>query len=507
MQEEALTTDEMRVLELNSEHLGISLGTLMQNAGREIAREIIKRSDVRGRKILILSGRGGNGGDGMVAAIHLYEAGATIEVCLLGSEDRITSSDTRHNWAILQNLDGIQKIEMKTESAVASCKSINDADIIIDAMLGIGLGGNVREPIKSAVEHTNASDAMVYSVDIPTGIDSNTGKIWGTAIKADITITMHAPKRGLGEAKEYTGEIVTVPIGIPPEVDVICGPGDLSLVAGPRPAHSHKGDYGRILVIGGSDVFSGAPALCGLTALRTGADLVEILAPTPVVPAIRSYNPSLIVHKLGTDVLLPDSLERATKLAEKCDVIAIGPGLGLQEETSRAVCEILAALVEMGKRVVVDADGLKSIAGTFTSFNSEESVLTPHWGELSVLLEKELGHSKDLTNRINYATEAADSYNSVILLKGHIDIVAEPGGRYKLNKTGTPAMTVGGTGDVLTGITAAFLARRRNAFTAACASAFVSGIAGEKAFDDFGYHILPTDCIERIPQAIRSFNH
>jgi len=507
MQEQALTTEAMHVLELNCEYLGIELGILMQNAGREVAREIVNRVEVEGRKILILSGRGGNGGDGMVAAIHLYEAGASVEICLLGSEDRITSKDTKANWAILKNLDGIQKKELRTESAVAGCSAIDAADIIIDGMLGFGLGGIVREPIKSAVERVNASDATVFSIDIPTGIDSDTGKVWGTAIKADTTITMHAPKTGLLKAKEYAGEIVPVPIGMPPEVDLICGPGDLSLVAGKRPAHSHKGDYGRILIIGGSDVFSGAPALSGLGALRTGVDLVDIIAPDPVVLVIRSYSPSMIVHGLGTEILLPESVERVTKLAKKCDVVAIGPGLGLQKDTARTVCEILEAVTEMEKKIVVDADGLKSIAGEFTSFNAQNSVLTPHWGELSVLLGEELDDSNDLDNRISHALGAAKMYDSVVLLKGHIDVIAEPDGRYKLNKTGTPAMTVGGTGDVLTGITAAFLARHKGSFTAACASAFVSGLAGEKAFEDLGYHILPTDCIDRIPEAIRSFSH
>jgi NAD(P)H-hydrate epimerase len=507
MQKEALTTEEMRILELNCEYLGIDLGTLMQNAGREVAREIAKRTEVQGRKILILSGRGGNGGDGMVAALHLHEIGALVEICLLGSEDRITSRDTEANWNIVKNLDGIHVQELKTESAVAGCSTMDEADIIVDGMLGFGLGSNVREPIKSAVKRVNASDAAIFSIDIPTGIDSDTGKVWGTAVKADTTITMHAPKAGLLKAKEYTGEIVIVPIGMPPEAARICGPGDLSVVAGRRPPHSHKGDYGRILVIGGSDVFSGAPALCGLGALRTGADLVEILAPNPVVPAIRSYSPSMIVHDLGTDVLSIESTDKATKLAEKCDVIAIGPGLGLQKATASAVRKILESITDMEKKIVVDADGLKSIAGEFTSFNAQDSVLTPHWGELSVLLEKELNNPKDLDIRISYALEAASLYNSVVLLKGHIDVVAEPGGQYKLNKTGTPAMTVGGTGDVLTGITAAFLARHENSFTSACASAFVSGVAGEKAFNNLGYHILPTDCIEQIPAAVQSFSH
>ncbi|MFW9968374.1 MAG: NAD(P)H-hydrate dehydratase, partial [Candidatus Thorarchaeota archaeon] len=186
------------------------------------------------------------------------------------------------------------------------------------------------------------------------------------------------------------------------------------------------------------------------------------------------------------------------------DAIALGPGLGLDHETILAVREILDNLLSTSKPVIVDADALKALAGSELRLNPDHSVLTPHWGELTTLMEKNLGMASDMSNRVESALQAAKKFNSVILLKGPIDVVAHPDGRYKLNRTGVPAMSVGGTGDVLSGICAALLAREQDAFKAASAAAFVSGSAGELAFKELGDHIMATDCIDRIPAAMKS---
>jgi NAD(P)H-hydrate epimerase len=293
-----------------------------------------------------------------------------------------------------------------------------------------------------------------------------------------------------------------VSIGIPAETDRICGPGDVRLLTPPRAKSTHKGDYGKILVVGGSDVFSGAPALTGMAALRTGADLVSILAPDPVVSAIRSYSPNLMVSNLGTSILTQESKEAVLEAAKDQDTVAIGPGLGLDDETSSSVRNIVAELANSNIPLVIDADGLKALAGSGLTFDPNQTVLSPHWGELSILLEKKLGKSNDQDNRLKQALEAAAKFNSIVLLKGAIDIIAHPNGRYKLNRSGVPAMSVGGTGDVLTGIIAALIVRGHGAFSTAAASAFISGRAGEAAFKLKGDHIVATDCIEQIPDAM-----
>ncbi|MFX1367475.1 MAG: NAD(P)H-hydrate dehydratase [Promethearchaeota archaeon] len=503
MQEIPLSTDEMRVLELNAEYLGVTHGMLMQNAGREVARIISTREKVKDKLVVILCGMGGNGGDGIVAARYLHEDGARVEVYLLGSPKNIANPDTKVNWKILQNLHEIASSLLKTESEVRRCNSIGKADVLIDAMMGFGLKSKLREPMLTAAKAFNKSNASKYAIDVPSGIDSDTGEIYDVSVKAEHTIALHAPKKGAIVASDASGKLHIVSIGIPAETDRICGPGDVRLLTPPRAKSTHKGDYGKILIVGGSDVFSGAPALTGMAALRTGADLVSILAPEPVVPAIRSYSPNLMVQSLGTRILTPDSNDSIIKAAKGQDVVAIGPGLGLAPETSASVRAIVGKLAEKKKSMVIDADGLKALAGSGLSLDPSNAILTPHWGELGVLLEEKLGESKEPENRLRCALSAASKFNSIVLLKGAIDIVAHPDGRYKLNRTGVPAMSAGGTGDVLTGIIAALIVRGKGAFTTAAASAFISGRAGEAAFRQKGDHIVATDCIDQIPDAMQ----
>ncbi len=505
MESKPITTEEMRSLELNAKYLGVSHSLLMQIAGREVARVITDNEEVEGKSITILSGLGGNGGDGIVAARYLDEASAKVEVFLLGHEKTISNDDTLLNWNILKNLQRIAISTLKTESAVKSCEGIESADIIIDGLMGFGLHSNLREPLLTAVKMINKSKAIKYSIDMPTGIDSDTGQVHGAAVIADHTISLHATKAGLMKAQKYAGKNHVVTIGIPREAAYVCGPGDLSPFNKPRSSSAKKGDSGRILVIGGSDVYSGAPALAGIAALRTGSDLVSILAPEPVVPAIREYNPNLMVTSLGTKILQPESVDIALEQINKNDVIAFGPGLGTHPETEIAVKTLVVKIIDADIPLVLDADGLKAIASSQIKMSPDSVVLTPHWGELKILLSTDLGNSRDHENRIKRAIDAAVQYNCIVLLKGPVDVIAHPNGRYKLNRTGVPAMTVGGTGDVLTGIIASLLSHRGTAFQAAAAGAFVSGLAGELAARELGDHLVATDCIEKIPDVFNKF--
>ncbi|MHA2360156.1 MAG: NAD(P)H-hydrate dehydratase [Candidatus Thorarchaeota archaeon] len=498
MEKDPITTEDMRILELNSEYLGVTHCMLMQNAGREVARVITQTSNVKNKLVVILCGLGGNGGDGIVAARYLDEAGARVEVYLLGHEKNITNKDTLENWEILENLHDITNLDLTTESAVKSCEAIVEADILVDGIMGFGLRSKLREPLLTAVKIINKSSATKYSIDIPSGIDSETGKVHGAAVKADHTIALHAQKMGMTKATEFAGKVHIVSIGIPKEAAYTSGPGDIRPFDQPRALYSRKGDFGKILVVGGSDVYSGAPALTGMAALRTGADLVSILAPEPVVHAIRSYSPNLMVTSLGTNILLSESIDFVLDLAADNDVVALGPGLGLDQQTRLAVMTIVQRLVKKKKSLVIDADGLKAIASSELTLDPERCVLTPHWGELEILMDQDLGDSFSLHNRVDHATACAQKYNSVVLLKGPVDVIVSPDGKFKLNREGAPAMTVGGTGDVLTGIVAALLGQRASAFRAAIAAAFISGNAGEMAFDQRGDHIVATDCIDNI---------
>ena len=448
---------------------------------------------------------GGNGGDGLVAARYLDEAGAKVQVFLLGHDKAISNEDTQTNWDILKNLNCISRAILQTESDVKSCKAISAADIIVDGLMGFGLHSKLREPLLTVVKAINKSKAIKYSIDMPTGIDSDSGEVHGAAVIADHTISLHAEKQGLALAREYAGKSHIVTIGIPREASYTCGPGDLLPFDKPRKSSAKKGDFGRILVIGGSDVYSGAPALSGMAALRTGSDLVSILAPEPVAPAIREYSPNLMVASSGSKILKPEVVDATLEMVTKNDAIVLGPGLGTHPETIVAVNTLVQRIIEMRKPLGLDADGLKAIEGSGIKMNPDSVVLTPHWGELKTIMYADLGNPDDLDNRINRAKDAAEQYQATILLKGHVDVIASPSGQYKINRTGVPAMTVGGTGDVLTGIIASLLSRHPHAFQAGCAGAFISGLAGELAANAMGDHIVATDCIDRIPDVFTKF--
>jgi hydroxyethylthiazole kinase-like uncharacterized protein yjeF len=218
-----------------------------------------------------------------------------------------------------------------------------------------------------------------------------------------------------------------------------------------------------------------------------------------MVTPVRSYSPNLMVRSFGTHILLPESAETVLKGASESNAVALGPGLGQDQQTKLSVLTIVDSLVKSKTPLVLDADGLKALAASELELEPASTVLTPHWGELKVIMERDIGPSDDMVNRRERARECARLFNSVILLKGPVDVIAHPDGRYKLNYTGVPAMTVGGTGDVLTGIAASLLGQGGDAFRVACAAAYISGTAGEFAFEKLGDHLMATDCIEEIP--------
>lgn len=254
---DSISSKEMRALEVNAEYYGISLLQLMENAGFNIAQEIISRFP-KEKKVTIFCGLGGNGGDGFVAARHLLNEGYHLTVILLGKARDINNEAALKNWLILDSLqDKVSLIEVTDSSTVPQ----TSADIVIDALLGTGTKGQLKPPISQAVGYINSLDALKISVDVPTGIDSDTGEVLGIAVRADLTVTFYKEKIGLQKAKRYVGELFVKEIGLPKEIEHYAGPGDVFLAKKPRSPIAHKGDFGRLLVIGGSEVYSGAPTL------------------------------------------------------------------------------------------------------------------------------------------------------------------------------------------------------------------------------------------------------
>ena len=489
---EAITSREMRALEVNAEYFGVSLLQLMENAGRNVAAEITSRFP-REQKVAIFCGLGGNGGDGFVAARHLLSQGFKVAVVLAGKGVDIRHEAALKNWCALQPLrECIQIQEVTDSSAIPKV----DAEIVVDALLGTGTKGKLKPPITQIVDHINGLNAFKIAVDVPTGVDSDTGKVLGNAVKANVTVTFHKSKTGLRGAKKYAGELVVRGIGLPDEMEKLAGPGDVVLVQKPRTSSGHKGDFGRLLVIGGSEVFSGAPVLVSLAALRCGVDLVYLAAPAKTAYAVSSMSPDLITLKLKGDHLNAGNVAALQPYLETVDAVALGPGLGLHAETQEFVKACIAVVEKAGKPLLLDADGLKAFA-KFKHALKVPLVLTPHAGEFAILAGRQLPES--LEERVAEVQQTAEELKAVVLLKGQVDVVCDSK-RVKLNFTGNAGMTVGGTGDVLSGIVGGLLAQKVDEFEAAVAGAFVNGAAGDFVADSIGYHLVASDLLEWIPR-------
>ncbi|RLI30970.1 bifunctional ADP-dependent NAD(P)H-hydrate dehydratase/NAD(P)H-hydrate epimerase [Candidatus Bathyarchaeota archaeon] len=505
----AVSPSEMAIFDENCEYLGVCRLILMENAGRAVAAEAanLLGGSVEGRQVVVFSGIGNNGGDGFVAARHLAGMGAKVRVILLGRAKDIRTDEARVNWKILENMRMSVKLSQvrSVDELLAMRDEIVRADLVIDAIFGTGLHGKIREPYATAIDLINEVKGPKIAVDLPSGLDPETGLVHHKAVRADLTVSMHAAKPGLlvADAEKYVGRLVVAGIGMPPEAELVVGPGDVRAVVRRRKPYARKGEHGRVLVVGGCDEYSGAPALTALASLRMGADLAIVAAPESVADAIRSYSPNLIVRRLEGRRLSRRNLPKLRELLQYCHSVAIGPGLGLAEETASAVSEFLAIAVGE-KPVVVDADAIKALAKRPVKLSRGKVVITPHAGEFKILTGIELAPPEKLRERIGQVSASAEKLGAVLLLKSHEDIISD-GKRYKVNWTGNPGMTVGGTGDVLTGIVATLLAWGVEPFRAGCAAAYVNGAAGDLAVKELGYHITATDVLEKIPEVMREF--
>lgn len=495
MANDTILSSDMQTIENNAEYYGVSLLQLMEAAGRNVSEEIAARFKPKKTKIAILCGSGGNGGDGFVAARYLKCLGFKVEVILSTRASNITHESAKKNWVALQPLKNtIQMREVKDSALIPDF----DADVVVDALLGTGSKGKLRPPILQLVQKINSMNAFCVAVDVPTGVNSDSGEVLGDAVRADLTVTFYKSKPGLLKAKEYSGEILVKNIGLPYEFEQFIGPGDVSLAVKPRSSDAHKGEFGRLLVIGGSYVFSGAPALAGMAALRTGVDLAIIAAPEKTAQVISSMSPSLISVKLKGKHLSSRNLPILQSYLESASGVVLGPGLGMHDETKDAVKDIIEQLEETGTPLLLDADGLKAFA-EFKRPIKCPMVLTPHSREYEILTGKKLPQSQN--ERAEEVKNMAKKVGGTIVLKGPVDLISD-GISVKFNFTGNPGMTVGGTGDVLSGVIGGLMAMGVTPFRACTAGTFINGAAGDFVYSEKGYHIIPTDLLEWIPQII-----
>lgn len=485
----------MRALEVNSEYFGISRRQLMETAGSCVASTLASRFRPFKTRVAVFCGLGGNGGDGFVAARHLLSQGFQVEVVLAGKLSDITDEEARSNSKALKFLTDCMQIHEVTDSSLVPDIK---ADVVIDALLGTGLENIPRPPVNQLIAKMNAMKVFRIAVDVPSGVNSDSGEVLGEAVKADQTITFHKPKLGLEKAQKYTGEVVVASIGVPEQFEHFVGPGDVQKISKTRSPTAHKGDSGTILVIGGSEVFSGAPVLVAYAAYRAGADLVYIAAPDKTAHDISSMSADLITIKLDGDHLSSRNVSSLAPYLDKSTAVALGPGLGLHRETRVFVKEMLEFAEKRKIPLLLDADALKALA-EFKPKMKLPAVLTPHEGEYKILTGGE--PPCELERKALDVKKTADKLGAVILLKGHTDIISD-GRRCKFNFTGNPGMTVGGTGDVMSGIVAALLAQQVDPFEAAVAGAFINGAAGDFVASVRGSHMVATDLLEWIPKVM-----
>ncbi len=506
------TAEEVRELDRKTiEDVGIPGVVLMENAGLHIVRVIRERyPDLHSKRLLIVCGKGNNGGDGFVVARHVFNQEIDVQVALLTDKHKV-KGDARGNLDIIEKM-GIPIEEIASEEQMpAFLNLLQQADIVVDAILGTGLNEAVRGFYKQIIESLNNAGKPVVAVDIPSGLHANSCVVPGRCIRADATVTFAAAKRALVmyPAAEYVGDLEVVDISIPKQMldhsDIqvnILEAAEVRKAFPPRDPNTHKGTYGHVLVVAGSPGKSGAAMMTGNSALRSGAGLVTV-----AIPASLNIPLEIATFEVMT-VSLPET-ENGGISAEACQDImaasdkkqaaAIGPGLSTHPSTVELVHNLISGLAIP---MVIDADGINAIAQQPDVLLQANApiIVTPHPGEMARLAPG--AHIQE--NRIDVAQETARKYNVFLVLKGIRTVVASPDGDVYINPTGNPGMATGGTGDVLTGVIAGLLAQGMTPLDAATTGVFLHGLAGDLAAEEKGeYGLIAGDLMNTIPAAIQ----
>ncbi|HMG36799.1 MAG TPA: NAD(P)H-hydrate dehydratase [Blastocatellia bacterium] len=521
-----LNAAEMREIDrLTTERFGVPGIKLMENAAASVVRAIGERlGPFSGKQVLVFCGKGNNGGDGAAIARLLHNGGARVSVLLIGSVTD-TGGDARTNFDKARALaasapDSFSLSEIQTEAQLNTEAGRLSPAICIDALFGTGLARPAAGLYEAAIDLVNRlrPGIPVVSVDIPSGIPSDSGELIGSAVQADLTVTFTAPKIGniLPPASNLNGELVIASIGSPDELIAASG-SRLTFVEPPmiqswleasrREPDSNKGDAGKVLVVAGSRGKTGAACLAGEAALRAGAGLVTIATARSAQPVVAARAiPECMTEPLeetSGGCISSEALEYALELSEARDVIAVGPGLGSTEPSTR---EFVRTLVEGRQRpTVLDADALNALAPWPDGLMGSRSlplILTPHPGEMARLVaEKSI--AEVLRYRLEIAREFATTHRVVLVVKGQRTLIASWDGEIYVNPTGNPGLATGGTGDVLTGIIAGLLAQAlHDPLGAAIAAVYLHGLAGDIAAARLGTRaMIASDVIASLGQA------
>jgi NAD(P)H-hydrate epimerase len=511
-----LTAAEMRRLDRATIDGGHAAGAaLMERAGAGVVLAMHKRyGSPLAMRILVVCGTGNNGGDGFVAARYLAMHGAEVHVVVAGDLARIQGDALAH----LQRLraEGVEVASIASEADLQELVATRDQwDFAVDALLGTGASGAPTGPVADAVQVLRELDetgTRVIAVDLPTGVDADTGAIARRAVRADLTVSFGAPKRGhfLYPARAFVGALEVVDIGL--SLDAVGAGGfPVTLATAPemaalipaRDPRAHKGVVGRIVIVGGSVGLTGAVALAARAASRAGAGYVEAAVPDSLNPILEAKLTEQITRPMAetpSQALAAAALQPILGLLERCDVLAIGPGLSRESESADLARSLIAG---SPRPLVIDADALNALIGhdKLLSDAGSPRILTPHLGEMSRLTGVSAADLE--ARRIDAAREWAQRWHSVVVLKGAPTVVASPAGAVTVNPTGNPGMAALGMGDVLTGVIAALLGQGLSPYDAARLGAYVHGMAGDIVEGEKGQHGLTAgDVVEAVPLAL-----
>lgn len=506
----SVTSAQMKAIEKKAvEEMGMTYDELMQNAGVGSARKIIEKYYVVNKNIVVLCGSGNNGGDGFVIAKNLYVRGANVTVVLCKGQPK--TDESRKTLSALKT-DNLEIINANEDLQLIVSR-LKDADFIIDCIFGTGFSGAISSTTRQIVDRANLSDAVKIAIDLPSGINADTGEYEGIYFKANCTIILGLKKRAheLNISKDICGEQILVDIGIPLEIidDVDLEYTEITYdmvinLLPKREKNSHKGTYGSLLNIAGSVGMGGASIMSTMSALRCGCGLTTLATPKSIAMMLfPQIMEAMTIPLKETDVgsISSENLIPLKKLQEKCQAITLGCGLSKNKDTQQFVKDFISIA---NKPLVIDADGINALANSIDILKTVRNtvIITPHPAEMARLTG--LSTKEVLDKRERVAHEFAKKYNVVVVLKGYNTVVALPEGDIFVNTTGSPALAKGGSGDVLTGMIGSFVAQGLSAKDAVLISVFVHGLAGERCAEKLSvYSVIATDLINEIPLVLR----
>jgi hydroxyethylthiazole kinase-like uncharacterized protein yjeF len=493
------TAEEMGRADARAQELGIPSGVLMERAGVAMALAALGRYSPR--QVLVVCGGGNNGGDGFVIARELHRSGVDVAVL---------STKSGYEGDPATNLEALQNLDVRLISSEDLDAELGSADLVVDALLGTGFSGEVREKEAGIIEKMNSARVPLLAVDVPSGVDGATGEVQGAAVFADLTVCAHAVKVGcvISPGREHAGEVLAVDIGIPQRADV-----DPSLVWTdaaslrgkiPRTAEpAHKYSAGALLVVAGSRGMTGAPVMVVRGAQRAGCGIVFLATSEGAAPAVDLALTEALVYGVAEDedgYMGSEALEEILEHAGRASALVMGPGTGTGDKGRRLVEGILS---EAEVPVLLDADAITNLAGTDVLAQRERpTVITPHAGELGRLLES--GAKEVSARRLDSARRAAEEYRCCVLLKGSDTLVVE-GERVAVNSTGDVALATAGTGDLLSGVIGALLSRGMDTYEGARAGAWAHGRAAELWLEETGWpaeSLIATDLLDYLAPAV-----